>query len=222
MYLGIDTAAGQCAVALVSADDTVRARRDARMERGHADHLFPMIDAVLAAAVAGADRLERIGVCTGPGSFTGIRVGVAAARGLGLGLGVAVIGIDRFSALYWSWRASNPPSATEMRVAIAIAGPQETAYLRILDGICASIEPRFEADRQVPRGELDALVGPKAVRLGDGWPGAAVAAGLPDPAQIARHARGTPADPFTAPRAYYLRGPNADPPRAAPPPLLDP
>lgn len=69
------------------------------MTRGHAEALFPMIDAVLAEAGAEMSDLTRIGVCTGPGSFTGIRVGVAAARGLALGCGIPAVGISRFEAL---------------------------------------------------------------------------------------------------------------------------
>ena len=87
MILGIDTSAAQCAVALlgapINAGDPVVERR--AMERGHAEHLFPMIDSVLGRAGIGYDGLSRIAVCTGPGSFTGVRIGVAAARGIALG-----------------------------------------------------------------------------------------------------------------------------------------
>ncbi len=88
MILGIDTAAAQCAVALLSAgpmndSDPVVERR--AMERGHAEHLFPMIDKVLALAGTGYEGVVRIAVCTGPGSVTGVRIGVAAARGIALG-----------------------------------------------------------------------------------------------------------------------------------------
>lgn len=58
-----------------------------------------MIDDVLAAGNACMADLTCIGVCTGPGSFTGIRIGVAAARGLALGCGIPAIGISRFEAL---------------------------------------------------------------------------------------------------------------------------
>ena len=87
MILGIDTSAAQCAVALlgapINAGDPVVERR--AMERGHAEPLFPMIDSVLGRAGIGYDGLSRIAVCTGPGSFTGVRIGVAAARGIALG-----------------------------------------------------------------------------------------------------------------------------------------
>lgn len=97
MILGIETSAAQCAVALVDGARTVAKAEP--MERGHAEALFPMIDAVLAEAGATLADLTRIGVCTGPGSFTGVRIGVAAARGLALGRGIPVVGITRFAAL---------------------------------------------------------------------------------------------------------------------------
>lgn len=97
MILGIDTSAGQCAVAVV--DGVTAWQRAEIMARGHAEALFPMIDAVLADAGAVARDLTRIAVCTGPGSFTGIRAGIAAARGLALGLGVPAVGVSRLEAL---------------------------------------------------------------------------------------------------------------------------
>ena len=72
MILGIDTSAAQCAVALLGSGDPVVERR--AMERGHAEHLFPMIDEILARAGIGYEGVGRIAVCTGPGSFTGVRI----------------------------------------------------------------------------------------------------------------------------------------------------
>ena len=69
------------------------------MARGHAEALFPMIEDVLAEGHVAWTDISRIGVCTGPGSFTGIRAGVAAARGLALGLGVPAVGITRLEAV---------------------------------------------------------------------------------------------------------------------------
>ena len=69
------------------------------MDRGHAEALFPMIEAVLAAAGASYSDLSKVGICTGPGSFTGIRAGVAAARGLALGLNIPAISVNRVEAL---------------------------------------------------------------------------------------------------------------------------
>ncbi|MEM1297764.1 MAG: tRNA (adenosine(37)-N6)-threonylcarbamoyltransferase complex dimerization subunit type 1 TsaB [Pseudomonadota bacterium] len=131
MILGIDTSAGQCAVALVG--DWVWARSEA-MQRGHAEALFPMIEAVLAEAGVGYADLTRVGVCTGPGSFTGIRVGVAAARGLALGCGIPAIGITRFEAL------ADPGLMEE---SIALPGRAGTSYVQNFARGLATGEPRM-------------------------------------------------------------------------------
>ncbi|MEM9059591.1 MAG: tRNA (adenosine(37)-N6)-threonylcarbamoyltransferase complex dimerization subunit type 1 TsaB [Pseudomonadota bacterium] len=97
MILAIDTSADRCAVALLG--DSGNYQRAEPMQRGHAEALFPMIDAVLRDAGVGLERISKIAVCTGPGSFTGLRVGIAAARGLSLGLKVPAVGITSFAAL---------------------------------------------------------------------------------------------------------------------------
>ncbi len=212
MILGIDTAAGQCGVAVVAVDGRLMAKRAERMERGHAEALWPMVDFALAEARAGYPDISAIGVCTGPGSFTGIRVGVAAARGLALGLGVPALGVDRFDALWSPVDLLMHPAETP--VAVALLGPRDTAYLRLHDESCAQIGP----DRQVLRADLAGLAPAGAARFGDGWEGADPAAGLPDPATIARMA--ADAETGERPAPYYLRGPNADPPRRAAPPRI--
>jgi tRNA threonylcarbamoyladenosine biosynthesis protein TsaB len=91
--LVIETATAACSVALLEGDRVVAARHEV-VGRGHAERLVPMIGEVL--AEAGTDRADLIQVDCGPGSFTGIRVGIAAARGLAFAWGVPVTG---FSAL---------------------------------------------------------------------------------------------------------------------------
>lgn len=89
----IETATAACSVALLDGDRVVAARHEL-VGRGHAERLVPMIGEVL--TEAGVDRADLIQVDCGPGSFTGIRVGIAAARGLAFAWGVPVSG---FSAL---------------------------------------------------------------------------------------------------------------------------
>ena len=84
--LVIDTATAACSVALVE-DGLVVARIHEIIARGHAERLVPMI-----AELPDGGRADRIAVDCGPGSFTGVRVGIAAARGLALGWGVPVHG----------------------------------------------------------------------------------------------------------------------------------
>ena len=98
--LVIDTSGPVCAAGLFDAE-TARlvAHRSETLGKGHAERLIPMIEAVFADAGTTLDTIDRIATTTGPGSFTGIRVGVATARGLGLALDVPVDGISTLSVL---------------------------------------------------------------------------------------------------------------------------
>ena len=69
------------------------------MDKGQAERLMPLLAEVLAEAQVDYAGLSAIGVGTGPGNFTGVRISVAAARGLALGLGIPAIGITGFEAL---------------------------------------------------------------------------------------------------------------------------
>lgn len=97
MILAIDTSAGQCAIALLSSETSVS--RVQAMDRGHAEALFPMIEDALRECGASYGDITKAAVCTGPGSFTGLRAGIAAARGLALGRGIPAVGVTRFEAL---------------------------------------------------------------------------------------------------------------------------
>ena len=87
--LAFDTSAAHCAAALLIAGK-IHTRID-EMARGQAEHLMPMLEEVLAAHGLAWRDLDAIGVGTGPGNFTGIRISVAAARGLALGLGCPLV-----------------------------------------------------------------------------------------------------------------------------------
>ena len=98
LTLGFDTSAAHCAAALLSGDRLVAARHE-DMAKGQAERLMPLIEEMLAGAGTGWRDLSLIGVGTGPGNFTGIRISVAAARGLALSLGIPAIGIGAAEAL---------------------------------------------------------------------------------------------------------------------------
>ncbi|MFI0396219.1 tRNA (adenosine(37)-N6)-threonylcarbamoyltransferase complex dimerization subunit type 1 TsaB [Paracoccus jiaweipingae] len=93
LILGFDCSAAHCAAALLAPDGQLLAARHDAMARGQAEHLMPMLAGLLDGAGAGWGDVGRIGVGTGPGNFTGIRIAVAAARGLALALGCPAIGI---------------------------------------------------------------------------------------------------------------------------------
>jgi tRNA threonylcarbamoyladenosine biosynthesis protein TsaB len=98
LILSLDSAGSGCG-ACVWRDGKTVAEEHERMERGQDQRLMPLILEVMQKAGAGFSGLDRIAVTRGPGSFTGLRIGLAAARGIGLAAGKPVIGIDRF-ALY--------------------------------------------------------------------------------------------------------------------------
>jgi tRNA threonylcarbamoyladenosine biosynthesis protein TsaB len=102
---------GACCSAALWAGGGIAARRLEPMSRGQAERLMPMILAAMAEAGCGFGDLTRIAVTVGPGSFTGIRVALAAARGLALASGLPVAGISSFDAVL----ESLPPSATAGR-----------------------------------------------------------------------------------------------------------
>ncbi|HEX2763730.1 MAG TPA: tRNA (adenosine(37)-N6)-threonylcarbamoyltransferase complex dimerization subunit type 1 TsaB [Allosphingosinicella sp.] len=93
MILVIETATPACSTALIEAGRAVDERHE-EVGRGHAERLVPMIEALLAGRVP-----DGILVDCGPGSFTGIRVGLAAARGLGIGWGVPVSGYSSLALI---------------------------------------------------------------------------------------------------------------------------
>ena len=68
------------------------------MERGHAEALLPLVDRLVSPVEGGFGSLDRVAVTVGPGSYTGLRVGISAARGIGLAAGIPVVGVATLSA----------------------------------------------------------------------------------------------------------------------------
>jgi tRNA threonylcarbamoyladenosine biosynthesis protein TsaB len=98
IILAVDTALGACSVALL-ADGRVAAHEHRAMLRGHAEALAPMVEALMRESGIGFAALNRIAVTTGPGTFTGQRVGLAFARALGVALKTPVIGVTTLDCL---------------------------------------------------------------------------------------------------------------------------
>lgn len=198
--LALDTCLAACSVAVLDGD-RIAADACEVMERGHQERLAPLVRDTMARAALAFSDLDRIAVTLGPGSFTGLRVGLAFAKGLGLALGRPVVGLGCLEVL------AGPFSAAPGRT---------LALLPAREG--AACHQQFEAGRPLGppvAGRLDGLedldavariVG--AVELADGlMPGAErMPALLPDAAVAARLAVDrTPGD--LAP--LYMRPPDA-------------
>jgi tRNA threonylcarbamoyladenosine biosynthesis protein TsaB len=205
ILLGIDTALAACSVA-VTRDGTVLAAKSEPMLRGHQERLAPMVEEVVRAAGLAFPELDRVGVTVGPGSFTGLRVGLAFAKGLGLALGKPCVGVGTLEAL----AASEPgPGLT----AAVIDAKRCQVYLQAFDGGAAVMAPdallvETAAARlaELWRGGPLRLVGPGALLLAGIAPEAVVTPrAAPDPAAVCALAAGrtTPARPL------YLRAPDA-------------
>jgi tRNA threonylcarbamoyladenosine biosynthesis protein TsaB len=97
--LAIDTALPAVSVCVLSAgSDQPEALESTPMIRGHAEALVPAIQRLVESTGGGFEAIDRVAVTVGPGSFTGIRVGVAAARGIGLARGIPVVGVSTLAA----------------------------------------------------------------------------------------------------------------------------
>ncbi|MBC8038643.1 MAG: tRNA (adenosine(37)-N6)-threonylcarbamoyltransferase complex dimerization subunit type 1 TsaB [Rhizobiales bacterium] len=119
--LALDTAMAACSVAVHQSGD-VLAEAFVAMDRGHAEAIAPMVRDVMAKARLEFAALDRIVVTVGPGTFTGVRIGLAMARGLGLALDIPVIGIDTLSAI-----AANAP-ATDTPLFVAADARRDEVY----------------------------------------------------------------------------------------------
>lgn len=188
------------------------------MERGHAEALLPLIDRVMARVEGGFASLDRVAVTIGPGSFTGLRVGIAAARAIGVACKVPVIGVSTLAALAAPLILEQKPGLA----AVAIDARHGSVYFAAFgpDGRATSapriISPR-EAVRSLGAGPVR-LTGPGAGLLA----AEASAAGSEieiestglDIIFVAR--LGLLADPALAPpRPLYLKAPDAKEPAAA-------
>ncbi|OBZ96846.1 O-sialoglycoprotein endopeptidase [Pararhizobium polonicum] len=208
IVLAIDTAGTGCFAAVYdSADDTVLASAGADIGRGHAEQLMAFIDDALAASGKSLPDIDRIAVTIGPGSFTGIRVGVAAARGFALALGVPAIGISVLAALAGATREAHPGQA----VLAAMDAKRDELYCQSFeaDGT-ARTEPQMlelSEARRIFAGFDGVICGTATKHLIDNPPENVAQTDMTDIRIVARLAAA--ADPSQGkPSPLYLRGPD--------------
>ena len=219
--LAFDTCLGGVSVAVrwqsALGDWLLRERFEAR-QGGHAERLMPMISEVMQDAGLGFSDLERIAVTVGPGTFTGVRGVVAAARGLALASGLPVVGATSLAVMAHGAGEMLGPRE-EGLLAVAVDARRGMVYLQLFgEGLARTSQPLLLAPEAVPR-----LVGVEPVTVvGSGAAAVAaaiVAAGgtaearLPDLQPHARSLALLAADlsPVSPVRPLYLRPPDVKP-----------
>lgn len=203
MLLAFDTSSAACTAALFDGSGACIARADEVIGRGHAERLVPMIAELMAGR-----RADRILVGVGPGSFTGIRVAIAAAHGLAIGWGAQLSGMSSLALLAAG-------AAGGGQVAAAVTGGHGEVFVQQFDGI--TLEPLSEVANAVPSTAAHLLTagvvvgsGARLVVEARGWgeareqlPSAADALRLPDKLRA------------LDPKPVYARAPDARVPEAA-------
>jgi tRNA threonylcarbamoyladenosine biosynthesis protein TsaB len=217
LILAIDTALESCAAAVLDTDTSeLIARESQPMKRGHAEALMPLIARVIRVSGLKFAALDRIAVTTGPGSFTGLRVGLSAARGIALAAGKPAVGVTTLTA----YAAPVVGQNVDLPVISAIDARHDQVYFQVVGGDGSPLlRPRLAPIAEAlgaARYGAPYLVGNAAKILADRWPPDA-----PPPFKVDEKAApdiawvawvGAAVSPDTAPaRPYYLRAPDAKP-----------
>ncbi|MDQ1197378.1 tRNA (adenosine(37)-N6)-threonylcarbamoyltransferase complex dimerization subunit type 1 TsaB [Agrobacterium sp. SORGH_AS 787] len=209
IILSIDTSGVDCSACVYdSASDNVLGEVTENIGKGHAELLMGIIDGALAQAGLTLDAIERLAVTIGPGSFTGIRVGVSAARGFALSLGVEAVGVTTLETLAAHHLRHQPGQP----VAVGLDAKRDECYLQIFaaDGAPVTDAALVSLDeaRQSLAGFDGAIVGSAAPLFAGEETGSG-----PDHFPIATVARVAATKPAHQPKPapLYLRGPDARP-----------
>lgn len=213
LVLAVDTCLAASSVAILDGD-VVRAARSEPMTRGHQERIAVVAREVAAEAGVKFADLTRIAVTVGPGSFTGLRVGLSFAKGLATALSIPCVGVNTLEALAASVGATG-------LVAGVLDAKMGQVYLQVFDGGTALMAPdALEVGVAAARlaelysGGPATLVGSGAPLVADVLPDATVLTpAYPDPTAVARLAAARPA-PTHSPRPLYLRAPYAVAPAA--------
>jgi tRNA threonylcarbamoyladenosine biosynthesis protein TsaB len=219
LILAIDTALDACAAAVLdTAQNKLIAQESVAMKRGHAEALMPLIARVMKESGIAFSALDRIAATTGPGSFTGLRVGLSAARGIALAAGKPVVGVTTLTA----YAAPVVSESGEQPIISAIDARHDHVYLQVVSGnggslVTPRVAPVSEA-LDAARFGAPYLVGNAARILAERWPSDA-----PPPVKVDPQAApdiawvawlGAAVNPDIAlARPFYLRAPDAKPPK---------
>jgi tRNA threonylcarbamoyladenosine biosynthesis protein TsaB len=219
--LAIDTALSACSAAVLDTEHGgIVASESLPMVRGHAEALMPLVQRVMNEARLGFADIDRIAVTTGPGSFTGLRVGIAAARGIALAADKPAVGLSTLSA----YAAPHMAADAKLPVVAAIDARHAQVYLQVFTpGGRSFTAPRLAPLREAVQAAAatpSCIVGSAAhavaaaLSAGDAAPAAVDARAAPDIAWVARMGAVVPEDQSPL-KPQYLRAPDAQPQSAA-------
>jgi tRNA threonylcarbamoyl adenosine modification protein YeaZ len=215
--LAIDTALGACSACVLDAGEAqALAVEQLAMERGHAEALMPLVERVMNGVPGGFASLTRVAVTVGPGSYTGLRVGISAARAIALAAAIPAVGVTTLAATAAPLIGREPGRV----IAAALDARHGQVWFQVMSSEGRSLVPLRQvsyrdAARAIGAGPVS-LVGSSALAVAnEAW-----AIGLdalvideakaPDIAWVAR--LGLIADPDTAPpRPLYLKAPETTP-----------
>ena len=219
--LALDTTTEACSVACWQCGKVI-AEDFLHLGRGHAEALTPMIASTIAQSGLGYDEFDAIAVTIGPGTFTGLRIGLAAARGLALAMSKPMIGVTTLEAVAYAARS-------EQRSVLAILDARRSQlYAQGFDPMLMPlsapsvvspecIQSMVPEGPYVAAGTGVALARPYLLRLADS-PGDVTfdaGDGFPRAAVVARIASMRPPAAATTVHPMYLRPPDAIPSQAA-------
>jgi tRNA threonylcarbamoyladenosine biosynthesis protein TsaB len=219
--LAIDTALAACSAAVLDTRHVAMvASETLPMTRGHAEAVMPLIARVMDQAGLEFASLDRIAVTTGPGSFTGLRVGISAARGIALAAGKPAVGLSTLAG----FAAPHIADDDEATVVTAIDARHEHVYLQVFGpGGKTIVPPRIAPLREAVRAATASparIVGSGADLIAAQWPKSGPLPMLveqldaPDIGWIARLGAAA-AEGHGPPKPLYLRAPDAQPQDAA-------
>lgn len=207
LVLGINTVADACEAALVR-DGVVVVDYAEPMNQGHDARLAPVVETLMRRAETDFADLTRVAVVVGPGSFTGVRVGVAFARGLSLSLDIPAVGVSSLEAI-----EGLPQDGSALGLLQAKRRPpHRTWWGQLISDGRGRAEPfeANEADLPALAAEVDAVCGGLADLPGLGK---RQVAGAPSARAAALFAARLPSDDLPPPRPVYVREPDATPMR---------
>jgi len=220
MLLALDTVFSACSVALADKTGTILAARHLEQSRGQAETLVPMAQEVLREAAIQPNQITQIAVTAGPGTFAGVRIGVAFARTLALPTGAEVLGISSFEALAGAV-ILDKANSRNLNILAVMPGKRGEVSVTLFAGLGGGSFPPdvLKAPENIPLEDLKTwvgkrqgiVIGPNAADL-EGLSGFDVIAQWITAEQLVKIAQLFPKNSFQATVSpFYLRAPDAKP-----------